>query len=114
MNREEKFESRTVKTVLVVINVVLILYTIFFVYDYSENDRKIKQESVISDFCETMETMKSISEGYFENEKISLREWSDYIESNHLTRSEALQYIHMVSLHNDRYANIVDMDTYEA
>ena len=114
MNREEKFESRTVKTVLVVINVVLILYTIFFVYDYSENDRKIKQESEISDFCETMETMKSISEGYFENEKISLREWSDYIESNHLTRSEALQYIHMVSLHNDRYANIVDMDTYEA
>lgn len=48
MNREEKFESRTVKTVLVVINVVLILYTIFFVYDYSENDRKIKQESEIN------------------------------------------------------------------
>ena len=114
MSWKEKLQSRTVKPVLVMINVVLILYTVFFAYEYSETIRKTKQESVISNFCETMETMKSISEGYFKNEKISLREWSDYIESNHLTRSEALQYIHTVSVHNDRYANIVDMDTYQA
>lgn len=114
MDKKESFQSKAFRIALVVTNVVLILYTVFYVYMYSENIKKTKNEAELDNFCETMETMKTISEGYFDREKMSLQEWCDYIENRHMTKNEALQYIHSASVHNDRYANIVDMDTYEA
>lgn len=114
MDKKDSVQSKGFKVALAVINVVLIMYTVFYVYMYSDNIKKTKNEAELDNFCETIETMKTISEGYFDREKMSLQEWCDYIETRHMTRSEALQYIHTASLHNDRYANVVDMDTYEA
>lgn len=94
MNKEDTFQSRAFKVALAVISVVLIVYTVFFVYRYSENIKEAKNEAELDYFCETMETMKTISEGYFDREKMSLREWSDYIENTQMTKTEALQYIH--------------------
>lgn len=114
MTMQKKVNSKILKILLIGINVVLILFAVFYVNDYSENVQKKNHETEISNFCDTMETMKTISQGYFGNEKMGLLEWVDYIESQSLTKEDALEYIHIISRNNDRYANIVDMDTLEA
>lgn len=68
----------------------------------------------IDAFCSTMEGMKQVSVNYLEMEKGYADNWADYIERQNLTLNEALDYIKESNSQKDRYAHIVDMDTYDA
>lgn len=114
MTKEERLQAKFLKLALIIINFTLVIGAIFFAFDYTKNIEIKRHEAELSNFCETIETMKSISERYFEIEKMSLYEWEEYIENNDLSKKEALEYIKTITKNNDSYANIVDMDTYNA
>lgn len=66
----------------------------------------------IDAFCSTMEGMKQVSRNYLEMEKAYATNWVAYIEDKNMSRDEVLAYIRETNSQKDRYAHIVDMDTY--
>ncbi len=102
------------RIVLVIINILLILAAVFSSLFYSDYVRKEKIQMEIDSFCSTMEGMKQVSVNYLEMEKGYADNWADYIERQNLTLDEALDYIRESNSQKDRYAHIIDMDTYDA
>lgn len=65
-------------------------------------------------FCNTVDTMKQISEQYLSGELTDATNWASYIEQEHMTKNEALDYIRSISDQAECEAHIVDMNTFEA
>ena len=105
--------SRSGKIFLALCNVVLIAAAVIFAFLYSNNVRKDQEEMERSNFCTTIESMKQISIRYLDTETAAAKEWVAYIEHEHMTMDEALDYIR-ISNTTDRVVHIVDMDTFEA
>ena len=102
------------RLILVIVNILLILAAVFSSLIYSDHIRKEKTQMEVDAFCSTIEGMKQVSVRYLEMEKGYAANWADYIESQNMTMDEALEYIKESNSQKDRYAHIVDMDTYEA
>ena len=102
------------RLILVIVNILLILAAVFSSLIYSDHIRKEKIQMEVDAFCSTIEGMKQVSVRYLEMEKGYVANWADYIESQNMTMDEALEYIKESNSQKDRYAHIVDMDTYEA
>ena len=102
------------KVILSIVNILLILVAIISSLIYSDYVREEKIQMAVEAFCSTVEGMKQVSARYLEMEKGYAGNWADYIESRHMTMDEALEYIKESNSQKDRYAHIVDMDTYEA
>lgn len=105
--------SRSGKILLALCNVVLIASAILFAFFYSTNVQKDQEEMERNNFGTTIESMKQISIRYLDTETAAAKEWVSYIEHEHMTMDEALDYIR-VSNTTDRVVHIVDMDTFEA
>lgn len=58
--------------------------------------------------------MKQLSIRYLDAEKHYVDYWAAYIEKKEMTEEEALEYLRDANSRTDRYAHIVDMDTFEA
>lgn len=58
--------------------------------------------------------MKQLSIRYLDAEKHYVDDWTAYIEKKEMTEEEALEYLRDANSRTDRYAHIVDMDTFEA
>lgn len=58
--------------------------------------------------------MKQLSIRYLDAEKHYVDDWAAYIEKKEMTEEEALEYLRDANSRTDRYAHIVDMDTFEA
>ena len=102
------------KIVLTIFNILLILAAVFSSLSYSAYVRKEKMQMEIDAFCSTMEGMKQVSGNYLEMEKGYADNWASFIESQNMTLDEALTYIRDSNSQKDRYAHIVDMDTFDA
>ena len=103
--------SRSGKIFLALCNVVLIAAAVIFAFLYSNNVRKDQEEMERSNFCTTIESMKQISIRYLDTETAAAKEWVAYIEHEHMTMDEALDYIR-ISNTTDRVFHIVDMGTF--
>ena len=102
------------KVALVLSNILLMVATVLFTVWYSR-DVKAAQESLLREnFCNTVDTMKQISEHYLSGELDSADSWAAYIEQEHMTMDEALDYIRSISDTAECEAHFVDMDTFEA
>lgn len=99
---------------IILVNAVLILGAILFSVVYSNEMKKERAKLAADNFCATVETMKRTAGNYLQTEKNYVQSWQTYIERNDMTMEEALAYIREVNTQTDRYAHIVDMDTYEA
>ena len=111
-NREKN--TFIVKLVLILINILLIFSAIIFSWAYSKN-LKIEQQNVQKEaFCSTIESMKQISINYLQTELGYAKDWAQYIDEQHMTMEEALIYIKQANNQKERYAHIVDMQTFEA
>ncbi len=99
------------RSVLVAINLLLIALAVVSTLTYSNYIKKEQSQMEIDSFCSAVESMKRISENYLETERGYVRDWAQYIEKEHMTMHEALQYIRDTNSRDDRYAHIVDMDT---
>ena len=106
--------KRMTKTILVIINIALILIAVLSSFTYSKAVQENQKQAQIDAFCSTIESMKQISINYLKMEERFAKNWANYISSQHFNMDEALDYIRSTNTQENRYAHIVDMDSYEA
>lgn len=102
------------KTMLILCNVILMAAVMVFTVVYSQNVRTSQEKMLQDSFCNTVETMKSISERYLLRELTDAQNWANYISEKQMSLEEALDYIRAASSAEDGEAHFVDMDTFEA
>ena len=117
-NREAKDralrKSKYIKRILIFINIILILAAVIFSALYSNGIREEQKEAELNTFESTIESMKQISMNYLTTELNYAKDWANYIDAHHMTVDEALDYIREANHQSDRYAHIVDMNTFAA
>lgn len=57
---------------------------------------------------------KQVSQNYLDNERGYVKNWAHYISEHDMTLEEALEFLRGINTNRERFAHIVDMDTYEA
>lgn len=102
------------KIALILSNILLVVIGVLFVMRYSANVTATQKQMAHESFCNTVETMKLISERYLTSERNSAEDWAAYIAHEHMTMDEALDYIRTSTTQSDRIAHFVDMDTFAA
>lgn len=81
---------------------------------YTNYIYKTREESRKDDFIRMIESMKQISQNHLDSERGYVKDWSEYISESDMTLNEALDFLRTINTDKDRYAHIIDMDTYEA
>lgn len=114
MKSSENTKKHIVIALLVLFNITLILSLVLFAVQYSRNVRLQKEKAQLENFCNTVDTMRQISERYLDAELESAQSWAAFIEKEHMTREEALSYIAALDDQSTAEAHIVDMDTFDA
>ena len=102
------------KYILIFLNIILVFITIVSSLQYSMYYKKTSIENEITTFCGSVEAMKQISINYLMIEQGYVNDWAKYISGQDMTEDEALEYIRQANNQEDRYAHIVDMDTFAA
>lgn len=102
------------KIVLILCNIALMIAAVLFTVKYSDNVRASQEQMMRDSFCNTVETMKQISERYLDDEWNAAKAWAVYMEREHMSMDDALAYVRTISAQEDCEAHIVDMDTFEA
>ena len=110
----KKKKTVVIKFGLVILNIILVLTAVVVSLVYSKNIQKEQRQQKLDAFCSTIESMKQISGNYLQMELNYAKDWAKYIDEKQMTMDEALAYINMANHQKDRYAHIVDMDTYNA
>lgn len=109
-----KRKSSIAKYVLVMVNIILILAAITFSWFYSRNLKQKQEQAKLDAFCSAIDSMKQISDNYLRMELGYAKDWAKYINQEEMTIEEALAYINKSNHQEERYAHIVDMDTFQA
>lgn len=81
---------------------------------YSKQNRLKREELEVEGFITTVESMKQVSRSYFQLEYGYVQDWVHYIQQENMTEDEALDFIRKTNTQPNRFAHIVDMDTYDA
>ena len=102
------------KGVLALCNVILMLAAVLVTVVYSNRMKTTQEQLMRGSFCNMVETMKQISENYLSAELADAENWIAYIEREHMTMDDAMDYIRTVSDQEKCEAHFVDMDTLEA
>ena len=113
MNIEKK-KSKIGKIALVAGNMILIVLAVLFAVWYSREVTHSQEQLMLENFCNTVETMKQISVRYLSGELEKEQNWAAYIQRQHMTMDEAIEYIRSVSDVSECEGHLVDMDTFEA
>lgn len=110
-----KKEKRNIgKLLLVLCNVLLMTAVVLFTAWYTQDTRATQEQLIEDNFCNMVESVKQLSVRHLSGELENAGYWADYIEQEHMTREQALDYIRSVSDPAVCEAHIVDMDTFEA
>lgn len=112
--KEKRKKQAVFRFGLVLLNIVLVLTAVVVSLRYSSNIQDKQKQQKLSAFCSTIESMKQISGNYLQMELNYAKDWAKYIDEKGMTMDEALAYIKQANHQKDRYAHIVDMDTYNA
>lgn len=106
--------DRKRKIILLACNIFLIITIItaawLYAGDLSRSQEKTKEE----DFIRTVESMKSVSQNYINNEQGYVKDWAAYISEHDMDMEEALSFLRGINTNSSRFVHIVDMDSYEA
>ncbi len=102
-------ESMGKKAVLLICNIVLILGMVLATIIYSRTS--IRQGGLLkrSAFCNTVESLRQVSQNYLSTEKGYVDDWVAYIEAENMTAEEALDYIRTTNTQSDRSAHLVNL-----
>lgn len=110
----EKQKNDIGKVALALCNIVLMAALVFFVVWYTQRVHASQEQVQRENFCNTVETMKSISVRYLSGELEEVSSWASYIQQEHMTMDQALSYIRAISDSSDCEAHFLDMDTFDA
>ena len=114
MERVVKKADRKLKIVLFLCNVILIAVTVTAAGLYSGYIRRTQDEARRDAFIRMVESMKQVSQNYLDSERGYVRNWASYISQQDMTMEEALDFLRSINTNKERFAHIVDMDTFEA
>lgn len=81
---------------------------------YANGIRSSQENAKKADFISTVEAMKSVSQTYLDSERGYVEDWAAYINDQHMTLREALDYLKKANTNPRRFAHIVDMETLDA
>ena len=113
--KKRTFHRRSAgKFALIICNAFLVLAVVAFVVYYAARVSTQQEDMVLDSFCNTVETMKQLSIRYLDSERSVVQDWAAYIEHEDMDIDEALGYLRVSNTAQDRYAHLVDMDTFEA
>ncbi len=96
---------------VVVVNVILMVAMIVFVFVYSSVSQKKTTQLQIEHFENTTITMEHITENYLEGEQRVCDVWAHYINSENMTIDEAVSFIRISHVLPNASAHIVYADT---
>ena len=113
-NSRKSKNKRLTQTALVLCNMILITGVILASLVYSQLVKVQKNTMRQEAFFATVESMKQVSENYFYTEQGYVNDWKAYIESQHMTEDEALDFIRTANSQQDRAAHIIDLDDLSA
>lgn len=102
------------RNVMLLCTMLLVAAAIFSVLIYSKHVKNRQEETKLNVFISAVESMKQISDNYLSTEEVFAKNRAKYIESKDFTLDEAPDYIRSTNTQQDRFAHIVDMDTFEA
>lgn len=103
------------KYILIILNIILIITAVASSLQYSRYLKRDEETKEKEAFTATVESMKQISANYLRIELGYASDWAKYISGRDMTVEEALDYIRATNNQDDdRYAHIVDMQTFEA
>ena len=102
------------KLALILCNALLVLSVVAFVLYYTARVRTNQDRMVLGSFCDTVDTMKQISTRYLDSERSVVQDWAAYIEHENMDIDEVLAYLRVSNTSQERYAHLVDMDTFES
>lgn len=114
MEKLTRAKVRKQKIVLSLCNALLIIGMLLAAWVYSRAIYQTQVETKTTDFIRTIESMKQVSQNYLDSERGYVRNWAAYIGSQDMTLDEALDFLRSINTNKERFAHIVDMDTYEA
>ena len=89
----EQSEKRKIKWWLLGFNVLMILAALGVVAVYSQTTRQRRVAMETDSFQTTVESMKQVSQSYFELEYGYVQDWAAYIEAQSMTQDQALDYL---------------------
>lgn len=114
MSELKKPKTNIGKIALILCNILLIFAAVLFTVQYSDSVRTSQELLMQENFCNTVNSLRQISVRYLSSELSYASSWASYIEQEHMTREQALDYIRSVISEADCEAHIIDMDTLEA
>ena len=106
--------TRKRNVLLIFGNIVLALGMILVLVVYSDTTMKQKNELKKRAFCESVNSMRKLSENYLITEKGYVQNWAAYISRKHMTEEQALTYIHQINTQKDREAHLVNLQDMSA
>ena len=99
------------KTWIIIVNVVIIVALLTFVFFYSHFENTNTTQRQIEHFENTTITMEHVTENYLEGEQRICDVWARYINSRDMTIEEAISFIRISHVLPNASAHIVYRDT---
>ena len=99
------------KTVIIIVNVVIMAAILIFVVLYSGSESKNSYQRQIEHFEDSTVTMEHVTENYLEGEQRICDVWARYINSQTMTMEEAADYIRSSHVLENTSAHLISLDT---
>ena len=99
------------KTVIIIVNVVIMAAILIFVVLYSGSESRNSYQRQIEHFEDTTVTMEHVTENYLEGEQRICDIWARYINSKAMTMEEAADYIRDSHVLENTSAHLISLDT---
>ena len=99
------------KTLIVIVNAIIIAVILIFVVLYSRFDSKDAYERQIEHFEKTTVTIERVTENYLEGEQRICDVWARYINNKAMTMQEAVDYIRASHVLANTSAHLISLET---
>ena len=99
------------KTVIIIVNVVIMAAIVTFVVLYSGFESKNSYQRQVEYFEDTTVTMEHVTENYLEGEQRICDIWARYINNKTMTMEEAADYIRSSHVLESTSAHLISLDT---
>ena len=99
------------KSVIILVNVIIIAAILIFVVFYSRYENQDLYRRQIENFENTTVTMERVTENYLEGEQRICDVWAQYISSQHMTLEEAVSYVRSSHVLKNTSAHFVLLDS---
>ena len=99
------------KTVIIIVNVIIMVAIMVFVVLYSGYENRNSYQRQIEHFEDTTVTMEHVTENYLEGEQRICDIWARYINNENMTMEEAADYIRSSHVFENTSAHLISLDT---